>query len=118
VINEVIIMAENITIDYGKSSEFPEHIKILQELNLLYDDDTGQTISPEGDEFIMGIYPKAQYISISSKEEGEDLPDIVMALIVHLPNGGATVILDGSEKELDLTISLADFQEILISKEE
>ena len=111
-------MAENITIDYGKSSKFPDHVRIIQELDLLYDNDTGKTISPDGDEFLMGIYPKAQYISISTNEAGEVLPDIVMALIVHLPNEGATVILDGSEKDLDITLSLADFQEILTIEEE
>ena len=110
-------MAESITIDYGESPKFPDHLRIIQELNLLYDDDTGQTISPDGDEFLMAIYPKAQYINISTKEAGEELPDIVMSLIVHLPNEGATVILDGSEKDLDVTISLADFQEILIEEE-
>ncbi len=111
-------MAENITIDYGKSPKFPDHIRIIQQLNLLYDDDTGRTISPDGDEFLMGIYPKAQYINISTQESGQELPDIVMALIVHLPHEGATVILDGSEKDLDVTLSLADFQEILIAEEE
>ncbi len=111
-------MAENITIDYGKSHEFPDHVRILQELNLLYDDDTGRTISPDGDEFVLGIYPKAQYISISTTEDGGELPDIVLEIIVHLPKEGATVILDGSEENLDLAISLADFQEILTKEDE
>jgi len=112
------LMTENITIDYGKSPEFPDHLEIIDNLDLLYDDDTGKTIAPTGEEFLLGIYPKAQYINISSSQDGEELPDIVMELIIHLPTAGATVILDGSDDNLDIAISLEDFREILIKEEE
>jgi len=106
-------MPPTITVDFA-GAEFPPIPLLAQDLQIEYDDDTGRSVGPDGEDFTMDCYSKAGFVRFDSPGE---LPDVVFQVILNFPPSKANVLIQEDENDEGISIRLNDFQTMLMEDE-
>ena len=102
-----------ITVDFGEE-QFPSIPLIAQDLGIEYDDDTGKSVSSEGEPFTIDSYPKASLVRFDCPDE---IPDSVFVILLKLPPSKALVLIQENEQDDGFTMKLDDFQNQILEDE-
>jgi hypothetical protein len=108
----------SITVNYTVDGvEWPSILPILDGLSIQYDEDEGLASAPNGDTFILSLYPRAGYLRCDSADDEDDFCEAIFVLILNLPAPkGVRVIIQEDDFDEGISMELSDFIESITAE--